>query len=164
VTKLSKNSESLENNGEHTVLVYQVIDDSTKLFVSKMGYNFVSTHEVTKTESEDGLVKEVTRARGSRTGKDGFEFTDAKGNKSSTQSYDTLTERVLRIQDDTITEVSVKVDGKAEEVHDYVTRENIDGTSKTTRTTLRTPYTEKFGDWEQTTEKSDSNCYIKNVK
>ncbi len=158
VSTLSNGTEKLENHGEYDTTTYQVIDDSTKVFSYKMGYTFFSTHEIQKTKMENGLLKEVATIKGTRTGKDGYQFTDANGNKSPTKSYDDVGETITKIDGNTSYEVSSKYNGKVQEVYDYITVERVDGTTKSTRTTLRTPFTVKYDKVEVTTEKDDTNC------
>lgn len=153
-----------DTSGETTQNTYQYFNDSTKTFLSKFSYTYTAHRNSETTTLPDGTIKDISRVSTRKIGKDGSQFPDGNGGKTDSVESEHTYESITRIDGDRTYDISIKIDGKAQPVHDYVNTSRTDNGVKTDRTTLTAPFSEMDQYGETITEVDDSICRTEIVK
>ena len=151
-------SVTADTSGEVNNVSYDYIDSHTKTFREKLSYLYVVHRTTVKTKLPDGTLKDISHVVETRTGKDGYQFSDGNGGKTNTQNSDHTFETISKVDSEKSVDISIKIDGKDEPVHDYVTYTRNDNGIRTDRTLLQTPYSEKLSDFDFIIESDDMIC------
>ena len=151
-------SVNADTSGEVTNVSYDYIHSHTKTFSEKVSYSYVAHRTTVKTKLPEGTIKDISHLVETRTGKDGYQFSDENGGKTNTRNADHTFETISKVDGEKSIDISIKIDGKDEPVHDYVTYTRNDNGIKTDRILLQTPYSEKRSDFDFTIESDDMIC------
>lgn len=152
--------EKISTAGETAVKNYE-LQGQEKALTESYSYTYSTLADKKTVKLGEGYVKVSMKAKTIRTGKDGYQFFTAEGKKEVVKS-EYSSDTISQVKGNKSREVSIEADFGGKKtfmpIYDYetVTEVKADGT-KVETTTLKTPYTENYGQ-EETTKVDTQVC------